>query len=113
MGPAQRIAHHASRLRTASSITVLAACSVPAPKTVRLAPTTSAACRMRRIDNPNDNAKAERFMRALKKQEVDGRGLPGYHRCKKQSVNSSKPLQEASASTPHSIICRRTTTRLG
>src|SRR6516165_6877835 len=62
-----------ARRQAASSITPIAACSMPAASTRTLLEMHDIARSMGRIGNPYDNAKAQSFMKTLKQEEVDGR----------------------------------------
>jgi transposase InsO family protein len=62
---------------------------------------------MSRLGNPYDNAKAERFMRTLKQEEVDGSTYRDVIDARAQLASLSNRII-ASDYTPHSITCRRT-----
>ncbi|WP_031248249.1 integrase core domain-containing protein, partial [Mesorhizobium sp. LNHC229A00] len=66
---------------------------------------------MSRIGNPYDNAKAERFMRTLKDEEVDGRAYRDIIDAKKSIGEFIERSTTGSACIPHSTISRRMNTK--
>ena len=69
------------------------------------------AASMSRVGNPYDNAKAERFIRTLKSEEIDGTRYRDHRDAAGHSAPSSTRSTTASACTPRSTIRRPSRSR--